>query len=247
MKYSQFLEATEILESQGLTFDDVKDKDADELNEIFGINAAIKSAIVDSKLGQALRNSFLTKYGRLSKKFVKIASKLKIDITKQLEKSIQKYTSTKTKNAEKIQTIEATRNPIPDQLLTYNFKIEVQIMRIVNQLTEKLIDIKTEEVFARIEKNKVKRTTLYELKYVWEVIMTETKLSILNDLMERKIISSAKIIKSIQKARKEREEEQVKEFKDLKVKHDAIGKEKEKTGVAPPTDGGGDFTSSEEL
>ena len=237
MKYSQFLEASSILEQKNLNFNNIKHLTLDELNEIFS-----KPLNEIWGINTFLRSSWLTKYGRLSKRFKKIAITVKADVSSQLNKSIKKYTRIKTQNVKKIENIQSAGRPIPDQLLSYNFKIEQQIMKTVNELADKLINIKTEEVFNRVETKFKKQTTILELKYLWEVLMAEVKLSILNDLMKAKILSSDKIVNSIASAKNKKAKENTLKFKKLKKAH-----VESESGDKPSGDEGIDLTTTTEL
>jgi len=181
MKYSQFLEARKILASQNLKFKDVKNKSVGELNEFFGINKAIKSMVFKGAWGKKLENN---------------KEQLASDLSTQVKRSIAKLVDAK-------QDINDGENS-----KAKNLKIEAEIVKIINGLSKKLVDLKTTELHRRLDNNKhMKEGAKDALKYAWAVMVTEVRVDILADLRKDNVITDDQIMSKMKTAMKDKKDE----------------------------------------
>jgi hypothetical protein len=178
-RQSQFLEASQILESRGLSFKDIKNKTSKELNEIFGINKAIKGFVSKSIWSTKLQNNKET---------------LKTDLMNQLEKTIE--------------PLIERRKKLSEDDDNGKLKIEAEIVKQMNQIQKKLVGLKSKELYRRIEdSDKLADGDRYALKYTWEVMAADVKVDILRELMDKGLITDDGYVNKLQKNVKEKKVE----------------------------------------
>lgn len=206
MKFYQFLEAQTILERHGLSFEDVKDKTPDELNEIFGINKAILSWGANKVWVKKLENN---------------KKKVEAQLKAQVDKGLEKLKDVRLKRQSQLEEIGEKDKGAYQKLMSNITRIEGQIIQVVNKLSSNVIDKVTKQITTRIEgSEKLKQGAKDGLLFQWELMMADAKMNVLAELMDKRILTTQQALAAVKSAKEEKEVEMKEKEKDLNDKHE---------------------------
>jgi len=199
MKYSQFIQLQPLLEEN-------INSDKEKLNEVVGLLAL--GGLAASGIGFLFRKHILS-WGVKQvyiQQLNRIGEKFKDDINKTIETSIKTYQD-KVKKIKNSDDIDQNR-----QLLN----LQTNVLNIINKAVDNLTNLKTKEIYERIEKSKkMKESAKIALKYYWETLITDIKVGALTDLVSKNIITNKVLKDKINKTIKVKE-------KDLKDKEQNV-------------------------
>jgi hypothetical protein len=119
---------------------------------------------------------------------------LKTDLMNQLEKTIE--------------PLIERRKKLSEDDDNGKLKIEAEIVKQMNQIQKKLVDLKSKELYRRIEdSDKLADGDRYALKYTWEVMSADVKVDVLRELMDKNLITDDGYVNKLQKNVKVKKEE----------------------------------------
>ena len=186
MKYSEFLELKEILESDGITIDEFKNISPEELNEgFFGfIGGKIADAIktgMTNLISMGISNNMITKLNTNSVEIVKLVSsqlKGKQDVIKALDKNIKLYKEQwKKKN-------KATE--VPEEI---SRKLENKKNKEVVKFINKQVELYSSKVKDTItNRTRLTDENRKELLNYWEQLMTKVRIDVSGELIKYGIL-----------------------------------------------------------
>lgn len=182
MKFNEFQQIEHIINNQNLSTSDLSDKNHKELNEIFGINKHLLSWGVKKATSNKLKNE---------------AIKLESDINSRIKKATNKLIATKLNI---INSIESGQE-IPGNIQKQIYQIEKNIIDVVNDLSNKLSKLKTDQIETVIRNSKkLKDSHKQALLYYWETLLSEIKIDAMVTLLKTKVIENPNISDVLYKA-----------------------------------------------
>ena len=213
MKYSQFIELEKTLNENNHTVEEfqtaIKEGFSDDkLYEFFGINKALLSWGVKGIMAQKLKNQ---------------VEVFREDATETGKIAIKKLMNSKNKVSEQIKAIQKADKPVPQKAWDQIGTIEKRIIKIVYDSMDKLAKLKTIQIEEKIDQSKkLKESAKMGLKYLWEKLITDAKVSILTKLMEDKIIETNSTLELLKTASKKEDEKLKVKAKEVNTKIKAV-------------------------
>ena len=255
MKYSQYHEARQLFEtdlarSYGYDLQEweklpPKEK-AEELNEVVGLGPLTLFGIPLAKagiaagagllgLGIAFRKKLAQK-ARLRKNLKKLkkeADKFKKKAMQGLEKAIAPQVEAK-KKIKASEGVDSWKD-LSDGSKKDIARIEEKIANVLTDYVNKVAKIKTEQIYTVIDSNKkLLDSTKLALKFSWETMAAETKVSLLAELMKDKVIESPVVIAGLDEKMEEEKTDLENKQKDVVNKINKAAKEEKKAKEEKP-------------
>jgi hypothetical protein len=247
MKYSQFLEFNQLLESNNVDFETWKNSNVQLIKEADEVKEKDPNSL-DTKSG-----NIITKKGRMRMSLNKQAKKLQEQINKDVaDKFLKPINDLKIKVYQKMAEVGKGKQPkeIVAALkmdLAQIQKVQTKQMEAMEKHAQKAIDVNTSKIDGAIEKKELKDTTKADLQSYWSLLTTQImmnllqKINVQDDNVIAEVIKDEGIIKAakqinaaINKGIKQREDgykKKVDEKKaEIKAKDAEGGEEKPEEG-----------------
>ena len=182
MKYSQFLEFSELLEKNNTSLDEWKKDPSVEL---------IKEEDEDEGKLDTKKGNIITKKGRARRGLNKEAKKLQKEINISLvDKFFGMIFKHKTEVYKKLAEMLRDKQPkeviaaLRPELKNLN-KLQTKQLNLLEKQAEKMISNKTQNIENYIEKKGLKEATALDMKTYWSLLTTQLHMQLLQELSKR--------------------------------------------------------------